>query len=430
VGDIRGNPVSASFVHELRRALRRLYDPVELHRSPLIELFGVEQRENPSSALRRILTDAIESLKPNENVPLQTKAWRIYQVLFYRYTEQFTQREVATDLGLSIRHLRREETLAVQMLAGYLWAYHNLELKWRDQKVAPPDADRKVEGKTSPAGTQTPTLQQELRWLQESLPTELVDVQEVIQAALKPVSPLARASKVHIDCRISENLPHLIVQLTTIRQALLNVLTAAIRCAPGGQVCIRMEPHRWEVHTYVQTMGHHIVSALDDDAVERLDMARQLIELSGGSLEIVPSEGREQPFAAKIALPATEQVPVLVIDDNADTLQLLQRYLSNSRYRFIGTSDPQRALALVKESAPQIIVLDVMMPEIDGWELLGRLHEHPQTRDIPIVVCTVLPQEQLASSLGAAAFIRKPVSRQAFLSALDHQLDLLSREFC
>jgi len=71
---------------------------------------------------------------------------------------------------------------------------------------------------------------------------------------------------------------------------------------------------------------------------------------------------------------------------------------------------------------PQIIVLDVMMPQTDGWRVLSRLRQHPLTSNIPVIVCTILAQEALALSLGANAFLRKPVTRQAFLAALDRQV--------
>jgi CheY-like chemotaxis protein len=64
-----------------------------------------------------------------------------------------------------------------------------------------------------------------------------------------------------------------------------------------------------------------------------------------------------------------------------------------------------------------------MLPDIDGWELLARLQSHPQLQDVPIIVCTILPQEQLALNLGATAFIKKPISRTELLSKLDHLLD-------
>ena len=153
-------------------------------------------------------------------------------------------------------------------------------------------------------------------------------------------------------------------------------------------------------------------------------MARQLAELSGGTLESTPGGTPECSFQIKLILPTAEERAVLVIDDNADTLQLFRRYVTGSSYLFVGTSDPQQAIPLAQELKPQIIVLDVMLPGIDGWELLGQFRAHPATQNTPIIVCTILPQERLALTLGAAAFLRKPVTRKALLSALDRQAGL------
>ena len=121
------------------------------------------------------------------------------------------------------------------------------------------------------------------------------------------------------------------------------------------------------------------------------------------------------------AVPAIEQLAVLCIDDNADTLQLYKRYLAGGRYLFAGLRDPQEALAVAGSLAPRIIVLDVMLPGVDGWELLGRLRAHPRTRDVPIIICSILPQRQLALALGAAGFLQKPLTQEALLQALDRQ---------
>jgi CheY-like chemotaxis protein len=82
-------------------------------------------------------------------------------------------------------------------------------------------------------------------------------------------------------------------------------------------------------------------------------------------------------------------------------------------------------VALAEQCEARIILLDVMLPGIDGWELLGRLREHPTTQGTPIIVCTILPHEQLALTLGAAQFLRKPVSRSTLLRALDAQAQRL-----
>jgi CheY-like chemotaxis protein len=63
-----------------------------------------------------------------------------------------------------------------------------------------------------------------------------------------------------------------------------------------------------------------------------------------------------------------------------------------------------------------------MMPRVDGWELLARLRQHPITAEIPVIICSVLADEELAHSLGATAVVRKPVTKQAFLTALDRAI--------
>jgi len=128
-----------------------------------------------------------------------------------------------------------------------------------------------------------------------------------------------------------------------------------------------------------------------------------------------------KPFHAHVILPTLEQLPVLVIDDNADALRLMQRYAAGTRYRVLGAQDWRGALDIARETSPQIIVLDVMMPDIDGWDLIGRLQHHPLTSNVPIIVCSVLAQEELALSLGARDYLRKPITPERFVSALDRQ---------
>jgi len=141
--------------------------------------------------------------------------------------------------------------------------------------------------------------------------------------------------------------------------------------------------------------------------------------LCEGTLTVSDAEG---VFKAALTLPASEQLPVLVIDDNADTLQLLRRYAAGTRYCLYALQNPEQAMSLVEKHAPKIIVIDVMMPHIDGWKLLAQLRQHPLSEHIPILVCTILPQEEMALSLGASGFMQKPLTRQAFLDALDRQV--------
>ena len=412
MADIEGLGVSAAFVRELRGALNHLYDWAELRNSLLLPLFGLEHKEDPPTALRRLLASAIDALKPAPQVSLKARAWRTHKLLYARYTEQLTQMETAADLGLSIRHLRREESLAVETLAAYLWDQYDLAARWQGTPSRAEDGA---------APKETPSQAEELDWLERALPNEPVDVDMLLEKVLNLLRPLAQSSDVRVEYRPPDRALRSVLQAAPVRQALLTVSTMAVRFARGG--CVRLEAlsNGAAIRIEIDALGRSGPPPLADEDRERLQVARRLIELSQGSLEIRPRTGDVGTFRAVVALPATEQVPVLVIDDNKDTLQLLGRYLSNSPYHFTGTADPEQAVHLASELGPRVIVLDVMLPGIDGWELLGRLREHPRLRGVPIVVCSIVPQEQLAQALGAAGFIPKPVDRNGFLAALDQQ---------
>jgi CheY-like chemotaxis protein len=166
---------------------------------------------------------------------------------------------------------------------------------------------------------------------------------------------------------------------------------------------------------------------LDANRGKELEFAKKLFQMSRCVLDAVIDPEASIPFEASIILPAAPQISILVIDDNPDLLGLVQRYLSDTRYEFHGTTDSQLALSVAEDLEPDIILLDVMMAGVDGWELLGRLREHPKTQRASIVVCTILPQEQLALTLGASDFIRKPVRRKDLLAVLDRQVTKQSR---
>jgi CheY-like chemotaxis protein len=408
---------SEHFLRHLRDALNHLYDPDRLRRSPLAVLFGVADRFDTPVCLQRILTEAIESLKPAADEPPRSHSRQVYDLLLYRYVQQFSQQEVANQLGMSVRHLRREQRAAVEALGYRLWEQFHLEAKLHE------DVD--VES-TAQDGVGSPTVNEELAWLKDG-PLEMsTDPEQTLPAVLDLVRPLALRHRVRLKTTLADALPNLAVHPVALRQILLNLLSVAIHRASGSRVHISAKLLRWEVEIRVQCTQALLdpQPALDNEGAS-LDIAHRLANLCGGRLTISANEG---DFAATLTIPALEQLPVLVIDDNADTLQLLQRYSAGTRYRLIGTQDPEQVLSLTEEFSPQVILLDVMMPQVDGWEVLGRLRQHPLTSHIPTVVCTILAQEELALSLGASAFVRKPVTRQVFLAALDRQIALMQPE--
>jgi CheY-like chemotaxis protein len=195
------------------------------------------------------------------------------------------------------------------------------------------------------------------------------------------------------------------------------------------QVAARRLPLAVEtVIEYVGPRSPSAAGARENGSEERvsLQIAGELARLSGGKLFTGDQRGL---FPIRLILPALEQFPVLVVDDNEDSLQLVKRFAAGTRYNLACTRDTDSIFALVENIHPRIIVLDIMMPKENGWIVLGRLRQHPLTAEIPVIISTILPQEKLALSLGASAFLKKPVTRQTLLHALDQQFALLVPEY-
>jgi CheY-like chemotaxis protein len=400
------------FLKYLRRDLGHLYDAAHLRKSPLAVLLGVADRFDASLALRGILTKAIESLKPRDDEPSQSRAWRIYDSLFCCYVQRLSQQVVADQLGISTRQLRREQRAALEVLADRLWAQFDLERR--------PQAQPVQEHTPARSRADSATTNEELAWLKDVPLERPTNLGRALLSVLDLVQPLAVQHGARLETGPTDTLPDLAVHPVALKQTLLNLLGVAIPQSSGKRVCVSASVLQWDVVIRVQGTGSSSgLPAISNDDAASLDIAHQLAELSRGSLSIA---GDEKGLDATLTLPALEQLPVLAVDDNADTLQLLQRYTAGTRYRLVGTRDPEQVLGLVEKFSPQVIVLDVMMPQVDGWRVLGRLRQHPLASHVPIVVCTILAQEAMALSLGASAFIRKPVTRQALLETLDHQI--------
>jgi CheY-like chemotaxis protein len=109
---------------------------------------------------------------------------------------------------------------------------------------------------------------------------------------------------------------------------------------------------------------------------------------------------------------------VLTVDDDEAVVTLFRRYLERRGYRVFGLTRAQRVVEEAKRLNPYAITLDVLMPDRDGWEVIRELKLDPQTRDIPIIVCSVLGDTDKGLSIGVADYLVKPISEQDLLAVL------------
>ena len=109
---------------------------------------------------------------------------------------------------------------------------------------------------------------------------------------------------------------------------------------------------------------------------------------------------------------------ILVVEDNLQAAKLLRLYLTQAGYDVLASDNGVSALKLAGQCHPLAITLDLMLPGLDGWEVLSALKASPLTRDIPVVIVSVLDRQSLGFRLGASGYLVKPVERTELLHAL------------
>jgi CheY-like chemotaxis protein/transcriptional regulator with XRE-family HTH domain len=407
-----------AYLDDLRDALNHLYDPDRLRASRLLPLFDLGAGAQAATRLQQVLLDGVHRLRPWPGEPARSARRRIHGILQLRYEQQFTQKEVAAQLGLGVRQYRRLQHAAIRTLGSELWERFNVGARLA---AVPPIAPvESIAGEDS--------LPEALRWIAELPAGETTQVAPGLQDVIQLIQSLAalHGKTVRLSSNYSspddptaEQARKLAVAMPPLvfRQTLLHLLNAVILNCPEEEIVVEVTADPWRIVVRVQAVSSP--RQADSPAVPSLpDLAlvRQMMEHFDGTVTTAQRVGA--PIATLTYRSATQR-NVLAIDDHTDALQLLQRYAEGTRFRVIICREPQQALALVLEHRPQAILLDVMMPEIDGWEVLTRLKQDPATAPIPVIVCTVLDQSELAVSLGATAFLRKPITRPQLLAVLD-----------
>ena len=381
------------FVAALRSALMQLDDLQSLRHSPVLPLLKGRIEVPSPLALQQFLLDEIESLSRSSQTPPQ-----FAEILYFRYANQLDQTKVAYQLGLSVRQLRRLQNKAIAFLADRLW--QQLRLHEANAPVA-----------------SNPAVDNEVAWLRGEFPTEVGQADVELAHALHDAKPLSirYAVKLLEPVDVSPGLvpvpPHL------LRQVYLTLLTTVMAQAPGRTLHVTQTVTETTVEVAVsQSAGSEPVSLFPENWPE-LNTVAQLVDPFDGELAV--QQGEQGASSVVLTLPTVESVPVLVVEDNPDTRRLLQHYAARSRYRLILTDNGHQAIALAQQHGVRVLVLDIMMYEMAGWDLLSEWCHHPDTKEIPVMVCTILPQEELSQILGASAFLQKPVNQQQFLATLD-----------
>jgi len=116
---------------------------------------------------------------------------------------------------------------------------------------------------------------------------------------------------------------------------------------------------------------------------------------------------------------------ILIVDDEPYMIRLLQHHVERAGYQMIKAVNGREALEKVRLAKPDLIIMDVMMPELNGLEVLGELRGSPETAELPVIIMTANAQrftKEEAESVGVSAFLTKPFSPTQLMMEIRRQL--------
>lgn len=290
---------------------------------------------------------------------------------------------------------------------------------------------------------------------------EEVDLQTMLRDAAMTAEPLAKRNDNTIRVEIAPDIGRMQTDAVRLRQVLLNLLSNACKFTQGGTVTLKAsritdrEGDRIAISVHDTGIGmtaeqrdrlFQEFSQADNTTTRKfggtglgLAISRRLCRLMGGDITVESSVGVGSTFAVSLpaggvagrprrrpgaGTPAVTSQPLgrgqraLIIDDEQTSREILRQILTREGFDVVTAESGQEGIEIARRIHPTVITLDVLMPGLDGWSALQQLKRDPELQDIPVIMVTIVDEENQAYALGAAAYLTKPVNRECLLKAL------------
>lgn len=383
-----------------RDLISRIYDRVAIENHPLAAHFLIapDVKLRRADAIRQLILKEIEHLRPEGlEILWQSPEWRPYLILNKRYVEAEDPSDIARSLYIGDRQFRRDHSRALQALSTRIWDEYFAKAKDFE------NADE-LEGEE----------QQDFAFHPEQL-----DLREIIEGVVNLTSRRFESEQVRLKVDLPAAPLSVFTDRVVLRQILLSLLNYVMHLREDPVIRLLAKSNPGPVLSLFFEAEEQWTSIQSDER-DTLEFVRHLSPRLPARLEeVYPQPGQAGQAEIHLLFGSAKPKTVLMVDDQPATLKMFQRYLSGTSLDVTGVSDPALALETARKLQPALILLDVMMPRIDGWEVLQALQLDPQTRNIPILVCSAWGEPELARSLGAVEFLKKPVIQKDLLAALN-----------
>ncbi|MBN1811509.1 MAG: response regulator [Anaerolineae bacterium] len=399
------------FRQELRDGLNHLHNPDYQPSELLCTVLGCDL-QGGAGAVQSEIIQVIEGLEPPAGTPSSARVQRDFDILHHRFVLKLTQEETAERLHMSVRSTRRAQREATHALARLLWEHNLAREVSAEETKGPQNTTADI-----PAVDWRSQVRQDMASLKKDAPGSVADVKETINYAVEIERSLT--ARHGISLQVGNVQPSLVAAThpSALRQILIMAIAELARGAASGTITIdaTLEAERIQITLTGPTpKGNGLLSG---------DLIGEILAAQGGSVEVGTEDGR---IYLRVEVPSAGKITVLVIDDNLDIVHFYRRCTTGTRYHIVHAAQGQRTVEAVEAISPDIIVLDIILPDADGWELLTQIHDNPATRSIPIIISSIVREEDLASALGATLYLPKPVKHKEFTQALDQALARVS----
>ena len=279
---------------------------------------------------------------------------------------------------------------------------------------------------------------------------EEVHLSEMVTSVMSTAKGLVKEKPIQLIPKVPADMPTVRGDTMRVRQVLINLLSNASKFTDEGTITVETKVQKGpngkpEALISVIDTGPGIsaegqeklfkaFSQVDGSATRKsggsglgLSICANLVQLHGGRISVHSLEGKGSTFWFTLPLfnQPMDEIPegkkvVLAIDDDPQVISLYERYLNPQGYYVVPLTDPSRAKERILELKPFAVTLDIMMPGTDGWTVLTDLKSDPETRDYPVVICSIMEQTDKGFSLGASDYLVKPILEDDLTHALDH----------
>jgi CheY-like chemotaxis protein len=391
-------PTLIDLEQQVLDCLTHLYDFMFLQDHPLVEAL-VPEVKGPKriQEFREIIIGCIESMRPTPDLETQPKVSRLYNILRLRYIRQQTVQQVNVNLSLSERQFYRDLPKAIQVLSQML---HE---RITGETVAPVV----IEADEEPA-----SIQSEVERVRTEVTAARIELKGVIDGALAVIHSLIEQNQVSVTNHMTSDISIADADRTIVRQILILIFSQLATGASQIDISSTVAGRFCQVMLQTYPREHLPVSV---QPVREVLANSETLAVLLNTIEAKLSSQSETEITLHIQL---RQTSVLVIDDNPNIISLFRRYVTGLPYHLLEAANSSEAVELARRLQPQLIILDVMLPGQDGWEILQNLKNHPATLAIPILVCSVLDLPDVATSLGADGYLKKTPGQAEFLKVL------------